>query len=149
MTSRRMHLIMGAVSLWTRPPTLYLCTGPLKIPINPTAPRRAARSTGSQRFLNSSSCEISTVSLTTAPGKQLNLHNRDIDHPARTATAKSLWSANRPDHGNRPLRHDREVNLLDQHNRGIDNLKCAATGPLQHERDVNDLEKPSFGPYRP
>ena len=23
-----MHLIMGAVSLWTRPPALNLCTGP-------------------------------------------------------------------------------------------------------------------------
>ena len=22
------HLIMGAVSLWTRPPALYLCAGP-------------------------------------------------------------------------------------------------------------------------
>ena len=22
------HLIVGAVSLWTRPPALYLCTGP-------------------------------------------------------------------------------------------------------------------------
>ena len=29
--SRQMHLIMGAVSLWTRLPALYLCTGPLKI----------------------------------------------------------------------------------------------------------------------
>ena len=25
---QRIHLIMGAVSLWTRPPALYLCTGP-------------------------------------------------------------------------------------------------------------------------
>ena len=24
----RMHLIMGAVSLWTRPPALHLCAGP-------------------------------------------------------------------------------------------------------------------------
>ena len=46
-----------------------------------------------------STCEISTVSLTTAPGNQLNPHNRNIDHPARTATAKSLWSANRSDLG--------------------------------------------------
>ena len=23
-----MHLIMGAMSPWTRPPALYLCTGP-------------------------------------------------------------------------------------------------------------------------
>ena len=28
MTTHEMHLIMGAVSLWTRPPALYLCTGP-------------------------------------------------------------------------------------------------------------------------
>ena len=27
-----MKCAMGAVSLWTRPPALYLCTGPLKIP---------------------------------------------------------------------------------------------------------------------
>ena len=27
-TTARVHLIMGAVSLWTRPPALYLCTGP-------------------------------------------------------------------------------------------------------------------------
>ena len=25
-----LHLIMGAVSLWTRPPALHLCTGPKK-----------------------------------------------------------------------------------------------------------------------
>ena len=30
MTTHEMHLIMGAVSLWTRPPALYLCTGPKK-----------------------------------------------------------------------------------------------------------------------
>ena len=29
---KRVHPIMGAVSLWTRPPALYLCTGPKKIP---------------------------------------------------------------------------------------------------------------------
>ena len=88
-----MHLLMGAVSLWTRPPALYLCTGPEKIPFIQTPPRRAARTTRSQRFLNSSSCEISTFSFTTAPGIQHDLHNRDIDHQARTATAKTLWSA--------------------------------------------------------
>ena len=27
MTPHEMHLIMGAVSLWTRPPALYLCAG--------------------------------------------------------------------------------------------------------------------------
>ena len=91
-----MHQIMGAVSLWTRPPALYLCTGPHKIPFIPTPPRRAAGTTGSQRFLNSSSCEISTVFFTMAPEIQHDLHHRDIDHPARTATA------------NRPLRHNRE-----------------------------------------
>ena len=32
ITHHSMHLIMGAVSLWTRPPALYLCTGPKKIP---------------------------------------------------------------------------------------------------------------------
>ena len=26
--AKQMHLIMGAVPLWTRPPALYLCTGP-------------------------------------------------------------------------------------------------------------------------
>ena len=25
---KRVHLIMGAVSLWTRPPALHLCAGP-------------------------------------------------------------------------------------------------------------------------
>ena len=64
--------------------------GPKKSPIIPTPPRRAARTTRSQRFLNSSSCEISAVSLTTAPGNQVDLHNRDIDRPARTATAKDI-----------------------------------------------------------
>ena len=83
---------MVAVSLWTRPPAVYLCTGPLKIPFIPTPPRRAARTTWKQRILNSSSCEISTVSFTTAPGIQHDLRNRDIDHPTRTATAKSQWS---------------------------------------------------------
>ena len=28
MTTHEMHLIMGAVSLWTRPPALHLCAGP-------------------------------------------------------------------------------------------------------------------------
>ena len=85
---RQVHLIMGAVSLWKRPPALHLCAGPLKTPFNPTPQRRAARTTRSQRFLNRSSCEISTVSFTTAPGNQLNLHNRNIDHSARTATLR-------------------------------------------------------------
>ena len=31
ITHHNMHLIMGAVSLWTRPPALYLCTGPKKV----------------------------------------------------------------------------------------------------------------------
>ena len=31
MTPHEMHLIMGAVSLWTRLPALYLCTGPSKV----------------------------------------------------------------------------------------------------------------------
>ena len=26
--AKEMHLIMGAVSLWTRPPALHLCAGP-------------------------------------------------------------------------------------------------------------------------
>ena len=26
--THEMHLIMGAVSLWTRPPALHLCAGP-------------------------------------------------------------------------------------------------------------------------
>ena len=33
MTPHDMHLIMGAVSLWTRPPALYLCTRPKKSPL--------------------------------------------------------------------------------------------------------------------
>ena len=72
----------------------------LKNPHQPNSTTESCQDHRSQRFLNR------------APGKQLNLHNRDIDHPARTATAKSPWSANRPD----------------QHNRGIDNLKRTATG---------------------
>ena len=28
MTTHEVHLIMGAVSLWTRPPALHLCAGP-------------------------------------------------------------------------------------------------------------------------
>ena len=36
--SQRMHLIMGAVSLWTRPPALHLCAGPQKLP--PSAHQR-------------------------------------------------------------------------------------------------------------
>ena len=31
MTTHEMHLIMEVVSLWTRPPALYLCTGPQKL----------------------------------------------------------------------------------------------------------------------
>ena len=31
ITHHSMHLIMGAVSLWTRPPVLSLCTGPQKV----------------------------------------------------------------------------------------------------------------------
>ena len=41
--------------------------------------------------------------------QQLNLHNRDIDHPARTATANLYGLPNRQDHEELSLRHEREV----------------------------------------
>ena len=104
-------------------PALYLCTGPSKIPINPTPPRRAARTTRSQRFS------------TTAPGIQLDLYNRDMSH-----RVQQLENAHGPtnglDHRKQPLRRDGEMNLHDLHNRDVDH-RVQELQPCNHHGLLN------------
>ena len=88
---QRMHLIMGAVSLWTRPPALYLCTGPQKKPThraksaatetpNHTAPVvvHNGHATTSPEF------KAATVGAQPSPprlhSRTAGPHNRDIGH---------------------------------------------------------------------
>ena len=52
VTTHEMHLIVEAVSLWTRPPALHLCAGPQKL--TPSAHRSMGWST-SRRHSN---CDV-------------------------------------------------------------------------------------------
>ena len=101
--TQKMHLVWGAVSLWTRPPALYLCTGPEKIP---TSTHHRAD-------------ELHATSLTTgatagarlSPPRRhlwnsLNLCKRDIDHLVEEELGNLGPSTNSLDHGNRPLHRD-------------------------------------------
>ena len=99
--ANEMHLIMGAVSLWTRPPgpvpvcraprnsSHQLTTTPVSCPMS--ARQRACQqpcpgTPGNDDFLNSGNCEISTVSTTTAPGNNdvLNESNGELSTVSST-----------------------------------------------------------------
>ena len=71
------HLIMGAVSLWTRPPALHLCAGPLKN--TPSAHHRddeLPRVSMPTGMPTTCRCKNSA----TSQHAHLQRHNRDIDH---------------------------------------------------------------------
>ena len=74
----RMHLIMGAVSLWTQLPTVYLCTRPLIIPTSAQHP-------DNELPHSTNFSTIATVGTRLSPPRRhpwnsLDPHTRDIDH---------------------------------------------------------------------
>ena len=79
----------------------------LKNPLHPNATAESCQDHRETTIFNRSSCNISTVSFTTAPGIQHDLHKRDIDH--------HLWSAEQKSHGDQTLGHDRDVDDLERH----------------------------------
>ena len=115
------HQIMGAVSLWTRLPALYLCTIPQKVyPLNQLHHRTTVRSRLSperRHQENSPICTSGTstirrvlhlrISMVCQTGETMETSSasRQRSEPARpaqqghqspcTATAKSLWSSNK------------------------------------------------------
>ena len=127
------------------PPALYLCTGPYlkNPPINPTHHGGAARTTGSQRFLNSSSCEISTDSYTTAPVIQLDLHNRNMSHRVQQlgntcgpTSSLGLGKTSAPRRGNEPARPAQQGHRPPK----IEQQLGHGELPLRNERDVDDRD---------
>ena len=67
------QLIMGAVSLWTRPPALYLCTRPKKIP-------NSAHELPATSFSTGATVEAQLSSLRRHLWNSPHLHSRDVDH---------------------------------------------------------------------
>ena len=101
---QQMHLIMGAASLWTRPPALYLCSGPSKRPTS-----------AHELHATSFSTSATVGGRLSSPRRHLwnshHLHNRDVDHHAQEQL-RNLHGQR--DHGNLPVPHDRNVD--DPHN---------------------------------
>ena len=109
--AHEMHLIMEAVSLWTRPPALHLCAGPLKKNYPSFQLLRPTAGTGR--------CGITATS-TTVDELREDIHHgicrctqracndtctTDVDHLVNVLQLENL-----NDHGNRPVRNDRDVN---------------------------------------
>ena len=117
-----LHLIKGAVSLWTRPRPCTCVQGPKNsshqlitttISCPKSARQRACRQPcpgppGNDVFLNSGNCENSTVSTTTAPGICKPAQQGHRSPCQRTAAGKSQWSK-QTGPWDKPLRHDREI----------------------------------------
>ena len=121
----KMQLIMVAVSLWTRPPALHLCAGPKKF--TPSAHQRDDELPHSTNFSTSATVGA-RVSPPRVHSSTAGPRNGDVGH-----RDEQLWhvhgQTNSLHHGNLPLRHDGEVNLLDLHNEGIDhNVNCGIPG---------------------
>ena len=104
------HQIMGVVSLWTRPPALYLCTRPYKIPTHrvralqlrdqrsvlrsepPSICRctqRACNNVVQARIRRAATVGTRLSSHRLHPRNLLDMLNRDIDH--RGTEGKSLY----------------------------------------------------------
>ena len=118
LASQRLHLIMGGVSLWTRPPApapvvqgpkthpIRLITTTMSCPMS--ARQRACQQPcpgppGNDDFLNSGNCEISTVSTTKAPGNTnvLNESNGEVSTVSSTTapgTCKPAKQGHNVDH---------------------------------------------------
>ena len=151
----------GRVPVDTTTGPAPVCRAPKNPPINPSPPRRAARTTGSQRFLNSSSCEISAVSFTMVPGIQLNLHNRDMSHRVQQL-GKAYGPTDRLDHRKQPLRRDgNEPAEPAQQGRRSPRSRTANVEspwsseqqdhgnlPLHHDGNVDDLEELQLRNFR-
>ena len=139
---------MGAVSLWTRLPPLYLCTRPQKIyPSSqlsrPTAGTCRCGNTATSTNVdelrhvtdntpvvahkrhattvqNSTSCNCGSSAVSSTSALENSRTAQQGHRPPCSATVECPWSDERFGPWNLPLRHDGEVNLLD-HNRDVEN----------------------------
>ena len=120
--SRQLHPIMGAVSLWTRPPALHLCAGPQKI--YPTS--QLSRSTAATCRCGTTATSTSRRNCSCDTSKTCRAQQRACQRRDRNCNCRN-HSFLHPEHHQQGRR---SPNVQQQNLCGLPNHR----GPLRHDR---------------